>query len=326
MKFLIPNYRTPDSFVDNVAFTLEKMGYKVISMPQQNSRFLDNRFTHFTRLLNEAVNPNFFTKQEKWLRKQLQSSQSFQVLLTLTQALSYETLQLAKQKGIVCVGWWGDTPANMKKQGLIVKGWDKLYLKDANATEKLKGLGFDVSLMHEAMNPYWHMPLYTDIAENVIVAGSFYGYRNYLVAEMIRKGVHFNLYGRKLPHWASQSVKDIHLNRFIVKEEKSKLFGGALACLNSTAMSEFNSMNCRAFEIAGAEGLQLLEYRPSVESCFDIDQEIKTFRSIDEAVELVSWAKNYPQEAMQVRRAGRKRALAEHTYEHRLIKIINDIS
>jgi spore maturation protein CgeB len=233
---------------------------------------------------------------------------------------------LAKQKGIVCVGWWGDTPANMKKQGLIVKGWDKLYLKDANATEKLKGLGFDVSLMHEAMNPYWHMPLYTDIAENVIVAGSFYGYRNYLVAEMIRKGVHFNLYGRKLPHWASQSVKDIHLNRFIVKEEKSKLFGGALACLNSTAMSEFNSMNCRAFEIAGAEGLQLLEYRPSVESCFDIDQEIKTFRSIDEAVELVSWAKNYPQEAMQVRRAGRKRALAEHTYEHRLIKIINDIS
>lgn len=326
MKFLIPNYRTPDSFVDNVAYTLTKMGHEVISMPQQSNRFLDNKFTHFLKLLNESANPNYLTKQEKWLKKQLLSGQSFQVLLTLTQALSYETLQLAKQQGITCVCWWGDTPANMKKQGLIVKGWDKLYLKDANAVQKLRGLGFDASLMHEAMNPHWHKPLYTDISDNVLVAGSFYDYRNYLVGEMISKGICFDLYGRKLPHWASQSVKDIHSSRFIVREEKSKLFGQALACLNSTAMSEFDSMNCRAFEIAGAEGLQLLEYRPSVESCFDIDKEIKTFRTIDEAVELVDWAKKYPQEAQKIRKAGRKRAMAEHTYEHRLTQIIDNIS
>ena len=325
MRFLIPNYRTPDSFVDNVAHTLEKMGHDVKTMPKVKNSFIDNRINHIFTILNSMANPVYRTKQEKWLDNELNRSK-FDVLLTLTQALPAELLFKSKQKGIVNVTWWGDPPANMKKYGLLVKGWDKIYIKDGNASIKLKGLGFDAELMHEAMNPDWHAPLYKSINNKVIVAGSFYDYRNYLVTEMLKNNVEFGLYGRKLPSWASDEVKQNHSNAFIVKEEKSLLFGEGLACLNSTSMAEANSLNCRAFEIAGAEGLQLLEYRPAVESCFDIDQEIKIFRSIDEAVELVGWAKKYPQEAKKVRRAGRKRALAEHTYEHRLTKIIDDIS
>ena len=176
------------------------------------------------------------------------------------------------------------------------------------------------------MNPDWHKPLYSSISNKLIVAGSFYDYRNFLVTEMLQAGVEFGLYGRKLPLWASDPVRKNHTQAFIVKEEKSRIFGEGLACLNSTAMSEFDSMNCRAFEIAGAEGLQFFEYRSAIEQCFDIDTEIKVFRTIEEAIELANWAKKYPIEAMKVRKEGRKRVLAEHTYEHRLQKIINDIS
>ena len=35
MKVLIPNYRSPDSFVDNVAATLERMGVEVATLPKK---------------------------------------------------------------------------------------------------------------------------------------------------------------------------------------------------------------------------------------------------------------------------------------------------
>jgi spore maturation protein CgeB len=325
MKFVIPNYRTPDSFVDNVAYTLEKMGHDVKTMPKEKNSFIDNRINHLFTTLNSMANPVYRTKQEKWLDNELISSK-FDVLLTLTQALPAELLFKSKQKGIINVTWWGDPPANMKKYGLLVKGWDKIYIKDDNASRKLKGLGFDAQLMHEAMNPDWHRPLYKSINDKVIVAGSFYDYRNFLVTEMLQKGVEFGLYGRKLPSWASDEVKQNHNKAFIVRDEKSLIFGEGLACLNSTSMAEANSLNCRAFEIAGAEGLQFFEYRSCIEQCFDLDKELKVFNSVDEALELVAWAKKHPKEALKVRQAGRQRALAEHTYEHRLLKIISDIS
>jgi spore maturation protein CgeB len=175
------------------------------------------------------------------------------------------------------------------------------------------------------MNPEWHKPLYKNIGKDLIVAGSFYDYRNYLVKKLLERNVDICSYGRKLPKWINKDTTKTYMNKFIVREEKSKIFGQGLACLNSTAMSEFNSLNCRAFEIAGAEGLHFLEYRPAVEACFDIDKEVKVFRSIEELMTLIEWAKNFPSEAQIVRKNARKRALFEHTYENRLVTIINSI-
>ena len=47
------------------------------------------------------------------------------------------------------------------------------------------------------------------------------------------------------------------------------MFGEALACLNSFSPAEGDSLNCRAFEVAGAAGLQLIEDRPAIRECFD---------------------------------------------------------
>ena len=327
MKILIPNFRTDDSFVDNVAFTLEQMGHEVTTLPQLSNSSYDNRLKVLSRLTKQIVLKNAYTEQEKWLKKTLSgASKNFDLLLTLTQALPEEILAQAKKRGMVTVVWWGDTPSNMKKYGLCVEGWDKIFIKDKNAANKLAGLGLDAELLHEAMNPAWHKPVYSDINNEVVVAGSFYDYRNFLVKKLLDQEIPMGLYGRRLSSWVDPRIKKIHRNQFIVRESKSLVFGSGLACLNSTAMSEFNSLNCRAFEIAGAEGLQLLEERECVSDCFDPDKELRTFSSIDELIDLISWAKKYPQEALQVRKAGRKRALSHHTYEIRLQHILKSIS
>ena len=107
-----------------------------------------------------------------------------------------------------------------------------------------------------------------------------------------------------------------------MKEEKSRVFGEALACLNSTHITEGNSLNCRAFEIAGAGGLQLIEYKPIIEKCFEPDKEVLVFKTYEQLLSHIERANRFPKEIAQIRLAGAKRALSEHTYEHRLKTIL----
>ena len=171
----------------------------------------------------------------------------------------------------------------MQGLGLLASGWDVVFLKDAAAVKKFRTVGIEAELMHEAMNPAWHRRNFAEIGEEVVVAGSYYGYRQYLVERLMRAGAPMALYGPRPPRWASEAIKRAHSGRYIVKEEKSRILGEGLACLNCTALSEGDSLNCRAFEIAGACGLQLIEDKPSVVSCFEPGKEVLIYRSVDDS-------------------------------------------
>ena len=82
-------------------------------------------------------------------------------------------------------------------------------------------------------------------------------------------------------------------------------------------------MNCRAFEIAGAGGLQFLEHRDIAADCFEPGKELLMFDSVDQLVELVNRAKTDVRWAAGIRAAGAKRAVNEHTYKHRLSYILD---
>ncbi len=94
---------------------------------------------------------------------------------------------------------------------------------------------------------------------------------------------------------------------------------------NSTQFMEGNSLNCRAFEIAGAAGFQICEYRPIIEQCFVPGKELVVFRTYDELIEHVHRAIRFPSETRAIREAGARRALAEHTYRHRLHELLTTI-
>ena len=133
------------------------------------------------------------------------------------------------------------------------------------------------------------------------------------------------LYGRRPPRWSAEPVRKAHRGRYVIREEKSRVFGSGLACLNSTALSEGDALNCRAFEIAGACGLQLIEDKPSVAGCFEPGAEVLTFGSADDIHEHLGRARKDRGWAMKVREAGCRRAHAEHTYAHRLGEIFRHL-
>jgi spore maturation protein CgeB len=321
LRFIIPNSAAADSFVDNVASALRRLGHEVITRPPSSNAWLNSPLRRLSRDAMQKLLPGRRTVEERWLIETARTVRP-DVVLALTQVLGDETLFALKKMGVARVAWWGDTPANMRGMGLLSDGWDHIFLKDQDGVAKFRRVGLDAELLHEAMNPEWHRPLTEQANDRIVVAGSFYGYRQFLVRRLLAAGVPVEMYGARLPRWTAPEIAARHTGRFIVREEKSHAFGAGLGCLNSTALSEGNSLNCRAFEIAGAGGLQLLEYRPAVEDCFDPGRELLVFNTVEELLEQIAWAKADPAGARVIRQAGAARALSQHTYAHRLSRIL----
>lgn len=324
MRIFIPAFSYEDSFVDNVQTTLTDMGHQAQTLgPIYHEKYFSLP-RYASRLVTQLIAGDKPTYHDY---KILKFAREFKPDMVLSTTGALHPIVLEELGKIVRgrrVLWWGDTPANSQKWGILDAGWDVVYIKDQIAVNKLRMVGRNAHLLHEAMNHRWHKPLAEQKNGAVVIAGNYYAFRQAIILRLLKDGVTLQLYGSPPPRWSHPDIKKHHIGRLIFKEEKSRMFGEGMACLNTFNLSESNSLNCRAFEIAGAGGLQLIEYRPAIEECFEPGRELLVFKSYEELLDGIHRAKTYPQEMKSIRCAGARRALAEHTYRHRLEIILGN--
>jgi spore maturation protein CgeB len=326
MRILIPAHCFEDCFVDNVQRTLEQMGHEVRTLGHMTYKQYWALPRYATRI---AVEMMVGEKPDRLGRKILRAAKEFKpdIVLSVTGPVHPLVLdELGKMTPGRRILWWGDPPANSQRWGILDRGWDWVYVKDRAAVSKLRLAGVNAHLLHEAMNPMWHKPLAKQKNGSVAIAGNYYAFRQAIILRLMDDGVKLELYGSPPPHWAAPRIKKQHTGQYIVGEKKSRVFGEAAACLNTFSLAEGDSLNCRAFEIAGAGGLQVIEHRNAIEECFEPGKELLVFKSYDELVELIDRAKKSPAEMVPIREAGAKRAAENHTYEHRLKVILNNLN
>ncbi len=325
MRILVAGHAPEDSFADNVYHTLVEMGHDVRVLSHLTQAHYDAGWRVYGRAIMERASRRAFDLDGYRL---IRIAKRFrpEMVLALTREFSHETLdQLDQLCKPIKILWWGDPPANARRYAFVEPLWDLIFIKDAVAVQKTRLVRGDVSLLHEAMNPLWHRPLSEQQHGRIVVAGNWYGFRQALVTRLLKDQIEVDCYGGRPPAWALPGIVARHTGRYIVREEKSRIFGAGLACLNSFQYAEGDSLNCRAFEIAGAGGLELVEYRPAIESCFEVGKEVLAFRSYEELLDLVQKARRDESAMRKVREEGARRALAEHTYRHRLEKILETV-
>jgi len=327
MRILIPTFAYPDSFADNVAYTLRKMEHEVFTLPGTPRSRLGARLIERGDDLLSKLSYDYVSSVDRLALAMCRAVRP-QVVLALTQQIAASALRAFKDLGVrhrVC--WWGDAAGNMRQMGLLTDEWDLIFAKDRDCVLKLRRVGLNAHHLHEAHNPDWHRPIDGPPSGRVVVLGNFYNYRQFLVQRLTERSVPLELHGSPLPQWALPSVKRLHKGQgIIIKEVKSRAYSAGLACLNSMHFIEGNSLNSRAFEVAGAGGLQIIEHRAEIESCFQPGREVLSFNTFEELFQHIDMASRHPSDAKRIRDAGRRRALGEHTYEHRLKVLLAHLS
>jgi spore maturation protein CgeB len=249
------------------------------------------------------------------------------VLVILGSQLSPRTVARLRQRTrapIVC--WCQDALTNLGRQYLLGAEYDAVFVKDRYMQDHFSRMIASTSFHYlpEACNPRIHRPAILTAADvrhygcDVMIAGSLYYYRQ----EILQQLGEFDLriFGAT-PRWLVNRVTQSHEGREIYGEEKARAAVAARIALNTLHYAEIDSLNCRAFELAGCGAFQLISARQVLREHFEPGAELDTFSSTAELIEKIRHYLGHPEAAAAMARRGQLRAHREHTYELRLQEI-----
>lgn len=145
------------------------------------------------------------------------------------------------------------------------------------------------------------VPTFEHLARNTPIEFFGYGLENVEKNSPIRSRHRGEVWGLNM--YRSLARSHITLNRHI-------------------SVAENYANNMRLYEATGVGTLLLTDHKDNIGELFDVGKEVLTYKSPEEAVELISYYLNHPSEANTIAQAGQSRTLSEHTYEARMNELL----
>ena len=160
----------------------------------------------------------------------------------------------------------------------------------------------------EAAHPEIHRPYEVPFEFDVSFVGACYGWRPTFIRALCKRGIHVECFGNS---WPNGPLSDTEMVRLYSRSRVNLGFAGVghsrrLMCLKA-----------RDFEVPMSGGLYMTQDNPELSLVYEVGSEIVTYTDADDCAEKIKRLLDYPDEAEQIRRAGRARALKDHTWERR---------
>ena len=132
-------------------------------------------------------------------------------------------------------------------------------------------------------------------------------------------------YGIEIGRLPNNSLKEMYPYRCygpVFGIEYYQLLQSSNIVFNMHSIAAKNTVdNMKMFEITGVGSCLLTDTGTNMKDIFEEDKEIVVYRSIDEAVEKVSYLLDHPKEAEEIAKAGQTRTLRDHTTMNRCRQI-----
>lgn len=190
--------------------------------------------------------------------------------------------------------------------------------------ELLRGIGADAAFVPNAFDPDLAAPSARRTGE-VVFVGARYPNRVELLTRLAEEGLPVRAYGRQWSHHVFDRIRTWELARPSVPAERDiplarayAVQGEAAAAVNIHGSQAGLAM--RTFEVPGMGGLQLAD-REDIGEFYEVGSEALVFASAAELVELARRACRDRTWSERIRSAGRRRSLAEHTFDHRIAEV-----
>jgi len=172
------------------------------------------------------------------------------------------------------------------RQYLLASGYDAVFVKDRYMHDLFSGMIRSTKFYYlpEACNPRMHRPIALSESDreiygcDVMIAGTLYLLSTgNTSANGPTVGRHSpeNLGSR--PDWLLDRLPGRYMDRYVHGDNKVRAALGAKFCLNTLHYAEVNGLNCRAFELAGCGGFQMVTRVPTLAEHFEPEVESGDF-------------------------------------------------
>ena len=111
-----------------------------------------------------------------------------------------------------------------------------------------------------------------------------------------------------------------------IGEKVIKIYRSSKIVLNIHYPEAKEGLNTRTFDILACGACELVDYQKNLSEHFKIGEEIISYRNLEELHQLVAYYLQNIQELKKISEKGRKRVLKDHTWHHRVEKIISTIT
>lgn len=250
------------------------------------------------------------------------------ILVLLGNQLSPKTvrrLRAVNKATIVC--WCQDSMITIGRQYLLGCEYDAVFVKDRYLQDLFSRMirATPFFYLPEACNPRVHRPFQLTGEDrrtyecDIMIAGTLYYYRQEILRQLSEFDI--KIWGLR-PDWLLYRLPQPYIGKAVFADDKARAVAGAKICLNNLHYGEVNALNCRAFELAGCGGFQLITDVPVLSEHFEVGSELVSFTSTSQLVELIRHYLDHPDLAARIARQGQLRAHREHTFENRMTAIL----
>jgi spore maturation protein CgeB len=224
-----------------------------------------------------------------------------------------------------------DQLTTFEHQEIFASPYDAYFTKDPYIVDfMIKKMRLNAYYLPEAFNPRIHKPiekdrllLENDVNIDVVAFGTMYPYRANMISALINSGIDVALFGVPDKRFPKKEITEHFRNEYITGQRKAEILYGSKIVFNNFHYAEIQSANVKYFEINGIGGFQICDYKPILGEYSKIDVHKYTYRSLDEAIELIKYYLPRAEERHQLAKEQMEHFRQYHTYENRIKEIFS---
>ncbi len=216
------------------------------------------------------------------------------------------------------VNWFPDSPHLLDLSLRIGRAYDHCFIFDTSMVDRHRALGRAADYLAEGFDPACHRPLPDASRERqrIVFVGTHEPLRAATLESLSDLGLatcgpgwpRGPLYGDDFVRAFSNADIALNIHQFFGEAPPEGRYG--------------TGANRRVFELAGIGTVQLCDAKADIGRNFVEDREIVLFRNIGELREKARWLLGVPEVRRTIAARARERALAEHTWRHRLEELL----
>jgi len=241
--------------------------------------------------------------------------------------IARDELERLRAHRILSACWWLNDPFEPATTLSTLTNHDLVFSNDPGSVRNYREAGFaEAHWLPTACDPAVHRPVPPTLSRRAAIcfAGDWHPLRE-ACCERLARRFDIRIHGPWLRKLAPDSpLRDRVHDGFFTPQAMAGIFAASDVVLNLHTWRDRwpHGTNPRLFEAAGCGACQLVDRRTELPELFDTEREVATWETLDELETQAERLIASPDLRRSLGEAARRRALSEHTYEHRMRSLL----